>query len=171
MTVTLYVPAFTVGTDAPLLQPESIVPNDSITPIPNIARKSLCLRRLKKAPSRAAKLAAEAGASHGLGERFNSVRAPVLLTTKVAVELSLAVSETLPGLIEQDPLDGMPEQESVTAPLNVAFAVRFNVTTPVAPSVTDSAAGVPKSVKAGESAVTVIVDVVEVAGLKLPSPE
>ena len=69
MTVTLYVPAFTVGTDEPLPQPVSIVPNDIITPIPNPARKSLCLRRLKKAPSSAARLAAEAGASHGFDER------------------------------------------------------------------------------------------------------
>jgi hypothetical protein len=171
MTVTLYVPALTVGSDEPLPHPVSVAPNDSRRLIPRTVNIPPRLRRLKKAQNSAAKLTAEAGDSHGFLERFNSARVPVVTTTRVAVELPPAVSVTLAGLIEQEPLVGMPEQENVTAPLNVAFAARFSVAVPVAPAVMDSAAGVPESVNAGASAPTVIVEVAEVAGLKFVSPE
>jgi len=168
------VPGFAVGTDELLLplplQPMSVIPNDKIRPIPSADSMRTRLRRTKKTPSSNAELAA-AGTSHGSLDRSNCATEPAVETTRVAVELPPAVSVTLSGLIEQDPFVGIPEQESVTAPLNVAFAARFSVAVPVAPAVTDSVAGVLESVNAGAREPTVIVEDAEVAGLKFASPE
>ena len=72
VTVTIYVPAFAVRIDGPLpLQPVSIVPIDSIKPIPKVVSMRIRLRRPKKAQSNVARLATPAGASHGAVDRFN----------------------------------------------------------------------------------------------------
>ena len=133
VTVTVYVPVFAVGTDEPLpLHPVSTMPVDSRRPIMSSASVLMRFRRPKKAkaPNNAAKLAA-AGGSQGFVEGFNAARVPAVVTTRVAVELWPPESVTLPGLTRQELSIGRPEQVSVTAPLNVAFAARFRVTVPV----------------------------------------
>ena len=88
------------------------------------------LRRMKKMPKTAARLAPVAGTPHGEELLSSSACVALVPITSVAVEEPPAVSVTLPGLTAQVPLVGMPEQVSVTPPLKLALAARFNVTTP-----------------------------------------
>ena len=94
-----------------------------------------------------------------------------MVRTRVAVEVPAAARVTLPGVMEQVPLVGIPEQVRLTAPLKAAFADRLRVAMAVEPMATDKVAGVPDRENAGVRAATVRVEGADVAGLKLVSPE